>query len=315
MTPPALTTEALDELAKLEAAATPGPWISHVNGIEVVSAVEGDERFVASIDTTAGRARAVSDTDLIATVRNLLPSLIALAQEAMPMSDEEATATLRDAGMSESDVSASLARLQSGIGTLEKVMAERDALRAALSEIDRVTTWGGSWKSGCACIERIPHIGNLASTVLGSHASAEPAEAARRRTALREIAKLNCGYGDPDECADALRGDTSSVDRPCAACVARDALATPVRPSGADLPTPTGRVLSIARGIANNCACDDTENCRACRMREIFTLIHVGEDEEIAGYVESPEIRRKRKAEISALVVRMRERLRGHRDE
>ena len=72
------------------------------------------------------------------------------------------------------------------------------------------------------------------------------------------------------------------------------------------LPTPTGRVLTIAREHANNCACGDLENCRACRMRDLFTLIPIGEDEEIAAYVETPEVRRKRREEIAALVERIR---------
>lgn len=50
------------------------------------------------------------------------------------------------------------------------------------------------------------------------------AEIAALRESLREIAQYACGYGDPGECADALTGDFSSVDRPCAACVARAAL-------------------------------------------------------------------------------------------
>ncbi len=58
---------------------------------------------------------------------------------------------------------------------LEQVKAERDRLAAALSEINRVTTWGGSWKSGCACMERIPHIGNLASAALTPPAPDRPA--------------------------------------------------------------------------------------------------------------------------------------------
>lgn len=72
------------------------------------------------------------------------------------------------------------------------------------------------------------------------------------------------------------------------------------------LPTPTGRVMTIAREHANNCACGDLENCRACRMRDLFTLIPISEDEEIAAYVESPDVRRKRREEIAALVQRIR---------
>lgn len=75
------------------------------------------------------------------------------------------------------------------------------------------------------------------------------------------------------------------------------------------LPTPTGRVLAIARQIANGCNCGDLENCNACCLRDLFTLIPIGEDEEIAAYVETPEVRRKRVAERAALVERIREAL------
>lgn len=68
----------------------------------------------------------------------------------------------------------------------------------------------------------------LAIDTLREHGPALIAAAkklAEVEAALSRIAKYRCGYGDPGECSAALHGDTSSVDRPCAACIAREALA------------------------------------------------------------------------------------------
>ena len=67
-----LSTEALDALAVLEPAATPGPWDT------LACELVGDSGHVA---WTAGSPNPFADAALIAALRNAAPALIAAARE------------------------------------------------------------------------------------------------------------------------------------------------------------------------------------------------------------------------------------------
>ena len=133
-------------------------------------------------------------------IERLKVTLAAVAGD--PLTEEQATAVLREAGISEADAAASFDRLQENISTLDRVMRERDELLAECAALRDVAS--------VEQMETLPARAKALLAVVG---------------AARRIATYNCGYGDPGECADALNGDESSVDRPCAACVAKVAMA------------------------------------------------------------------------------------------
>lgn len=67
-----LTPEALDALAALDQAATPGPW----------RAASGSVETIVMSETVATMRLDDADAALIAAMRNALPALIAAAREA-----------------------------------------------------------------------------------------------------------------------------------------------------------------------------------------------------------------------------------------
>ncbi len=81
-----LTPEILDELERLEKAATAGPWCAHPNG---TSLWQGDEWTGNQLGTrqrhicnaTGTSEQHVIDLELLCEVRNHLPALIAAARE------------------------------------------------------------------------------------------------------------------------------------------------------------------------------------------------------------------------------------------
>jgi len=86
----------LDELERLEKAATPGPWSAftdegtrrpHTNIVAV-------SPITACVHSLPGRSKREADVDIIAESRNALPALIATAREAEALRQEEADLAL-----------------------------------------------------------------------------------------------------------------------------------------------------------------------------------------------------------------------------
>lgn len=93
----------LDELERLEKAATPGPWVSSIEGRDHVAGSDAiftreDQRQVdsdvyVSIRVASGdwHPASVADQDFIAAARNALPKLIAEVRRLRRDSDDTIT--------------------------------------------------------------------------------------------------------------------------------------------------------------------------------------------------------------------------------
>lgn len=140
-----MTPEQIDEIERLEKAATPGPWESTHSEIPSV----GTSSFIVRKSTPhrqVGRVSAldeagVADARLIAAVRNNLPALLAAAREnaqcvCRPLTAAEVDETLRAHGV---DADAAWARFKPRFDTFDKMMTERDAAlaRAEAAEKER----------------------------------------------------------------------------------------------------------------------------------------------------------------------------------
>lgn len=82
----AMTNEQLDELERLEKAATAGPWCTHPNGTSLWQGAgwTGDQlgsRQRHVCNATGVTEQHVADLELLCEMRNALPDLIAAARE------------------------------------------------------------------------------------------------------------------------------------------------------------------------------------------------------------------------------------------
>lgn len=71
-----------------------------------------------------------------------------------------------------------------------ELLAEIERLRKALDEVRHIATMAGSWRKGCACLDRIPQMGEIANAALLGLAQTDPVdyhETEMLRAAVRKL--------------------------------------------------------------------------------------------------------------------------------
>lgn len=104
----------LDELERLERAATPGPWASFADTPEPlygVASIAGDRNTaIIEICCEPAHDERSADMALIAAARSALPALIRIARAAMELSEANESLERRKAALE--DLNAALAALE-----------------------------------------------------------------------------------------------------------------------------------------------------------------------------------------------------------
>lgn len=75
----------LDELEALLQRATPGPWEQHDHGGTICAITDTEQHLCMPLAEFGGRPNDIHDANAIAAIRNLAPTLIAVARAAAEM--------------------------------------------------------------------------------------------------------------------------------------------------------------------------------------------------------------------------------------